>query len=48
MSDTLTIVIKLPQPVDSVVKLLRTIHEIWPNATLDVSGEWVIEVPADE
>jgi hypothetical protein len=48
MSDTFTVIVHLPQPIDAVSNLLRTIHENWPDAVIDVTGAWKIEVPACE
>ena len=48
MSDTLSVIVHLPQTVDAVASLLKAVHDIWPEATLDVNGPWKIEVPADE
>jgi hypothetical protein len=48
MSDTFTVIVHLPQPVDAVAKLMSTVHDIWPEATLDVTGAWKIEVDACE
>ena len=48
MSDTLSVIVHLPQPVDAVASLMSAVHDIWPDATLDVSGPWKIEVPASE
>lgn len=42
MSDSLTVVVHLPQTVDNVVALLKAIAEIWPDAVF--TGDRV-EVP---
>ena len=47
-NDTLTIVIHLPQPVDNVSRVLSTVADIWPDAKLDFTGPWRIDVPACE
>lgn len=45
---TLTVVVHLPQPVDAVSRLLNVLADIWPNAKLDTTGAWRIEIPHGE
>jgi hypothetical protein len=45
---TMTIVVHLPQPVDNVSRLLNAVADIWPEAKLDFTGPWKIDIPADE
>lgn len=45
--DSLTIVVRLPQPLDAVANLLRLIGETWPDAVF-TDGLARLEIPADE
>jgi hypothetical protein len=46
VSDSLTIVIHLPQRFDRIVAVMRVLGEEWPDAT--TNGLARIEIPADE
>lgn len=47
LTTTLTIVIHLPQSLDKVVTLLRALGDEWPHVTLNTTGPWLIEIPAE-
>ena len=46
---TLTMVMRLPQPLDAFSGLLRHVGDIWPNAQVDVNHPegWRVVIEAD-
>lgn len=46
-ASALTIVVHLPQPLESVAALLRLVGDTWPDAAF-TDGLTRLEIPADE
>lgn len=44
------IFIQLPQPIDSISKVLNALADIWPNAKIDTGtpGGWTITLAPEE
>lgn len=49
-STQLTIIVHLPQPLDTIARLLDALNREWPGVPIDYSHPdgWRITVPADE